>query len=1066
MNKSTLLILSLILVANQGFAKKAKPASKAAAPSQSAKKKTVGDFLSQVQDQSRGGNIEFKEKKEIAIPSTKKDLGFAPKSDSDMDDVKPPRANEILQSAASGDYAEYERILNRQIDELYKLTQKFKNSDNRGELWLRLAELYVEKSVLIDTRKQDEFDQQVKLFNAGKIKNRPVLDARQARELNKKAIQLYDWFLKDFPKDPKASQALFFLGFNNFELSQYEQGAKYYEKLIKTYPNSPFVGEAQFSLAEYYFENEKWVLAYNRYAPLVQNKRHRLHNYSIYKGAWCLYRIGKYDQALKYLESIIKTGQANEGEALASKRVVNKEKLENEALRDLIVFFAAEKKADEAPGYFRRITGKDNVDSYIEKLAYYYTDKGNQDSARFCFKYLIQERPSSPNAFEYQYQIVQNYFYAKNTTRFKDELYGWVKDYGTGSAWAQTNQNNADLLAKSQSLRETTLRNYILQQHQTAQNSRAPFSQNSASEGYKLYIEQFPKSSQLADMHFYYGELLYDMKHYDEATAQYQWVVENGSNSKFYSKAGENIIHAAERSLPTDQEFQKKVGNSLEPLPLDPRAESFIKATDWYLAKFPQGEKAAELRFRVGRLYYQHNQFDKANDVFKDVVRKYKNTKYSEYAANLLLDIFNLRKDYIGLEKTGQELLQVPEIAGSKAGGEIRGILEKASFKKAQDLEGNKQYLESAQQFEIFAKQNPKSDLALNARYNAAINYDRENQDLKAIPLFVAVSESNAPGADKLKPTAHRLLAKIYQNASLFEDSIKQYRAAIKESPKDPLLPNYYFNIAVMCETLGRYEEALSAYNQYIELAPKKSEVRETYYTVADIATKLNRRTTATENYESYLNRGGSDNKKVAEAFYQLSQIYKRSKPTESEKYIRRIQGLYKRTQDPVAAKYAAQFKFEEAEKTAHEFKAVNLPLDPNKQKKAVEKKIELLNNLTKELTKIVQMNSSEQIVASLELLGEANFHMYSSIMKAPLPKGLTEQESNMYKEGIKKIAEPFQQKAKESYKLAVSRAQELEVYTDSYNRAYKFMNAIESNNYYSNDETTFESRLVKWSVQ
>ncbi len=1037
----------------------------AGASAQSSKKKTVGDFLSQVQDQTRGGKIQLQDKNGIQIPSANKNLGFQTKTESDMNDVKPPRTNEILQSAASGDFAEYERILNRQIDELYKLTQKFKNSDNRGELWLRLAELYVEKAVLIDTRKQDEFDKQVKLFNEGKTKNRPVLDARQARELNRKAIQLYDWFLKDFPRDSKVSQALFFLGFNNFELSQYEKGAVYYERLIKNYPKSPFVGEAQFSLGEYYFESEKWVLAYNRYAPLVKNKRHRLHNYSIYKAAWCLYRIGKYDQALKYLESIIRTSQVADGEALATKRVVNKEKLENEALRDLIVFFAAEKKASEAPDYFRRVTGQDNVSPYIEKLAYFYTDKGNQDAARFSFKYLIDQNPNSPSAFEYQYQIVQNYFYAKNTQRFRDELYGWVRDYGNNSNWVQNNQSSQELMSKSQGLRETTLRNYILQQHQTAQNSRATFSQASASEGYKLYIEQFPKSSQLADMHFYYGELLYDMKKYDEATEQYRWVVENGSQSKFYAKAGSNIIHAAERSLPSDQEFQKKIGNSTDPIPLDPRAESFIKAADWYLAKFPQGEKAAELKFRVGRLYYQHNQFDLANDVFKEVVRKYQKTKYAEYSANLLLDIFNLKKDYIGLEKTGNELLQMPEIAGSKAGGEIRNILEKASFKKAQDLEANKNFLESAQQFEAFAVQNPKSELALNARYNAALNYDRMSLPLKSIPLFTYVANSNSAGADKLKPTAHRLLAKIYQNSSLYDDSIRQYRAAIKESPKDPLLPNYYFNIAVMCETLGRNDEALSAYNQYIELAPRKSEVRETYFTVADIAKKANRRSVAIENYEAYIDRGGSDPKKIAESFYELSQLLKRSKPADSEKYVRRLQNLYRRTQDPIAAKYAAQFKFEEAEKTAQEFKGVSLPLDPNKQKKAVEKKIELLNKLTKELTNVVQMNSSEQIVSALELLGEANVHMYSAIMRAPIPKGLNEQETALYKEGIKKIADPFQQKARESYKLAVSRGQELEVYTKAYNQAFQFMSSLEPNDYYSNGETTFESRLVKWSV-
>jgi TolA-binding protein len=1029
------------------------------------KKKTVGQFLSQVREHSRGGALSPQEKKGTEVPAVKKDLGFKPKTDSDMENIKPPTSSQFLQSAAGGDYDEYEKILNRQIDELFKLTQKFKSSPNRGELWLRLAELYVEKAVLIDTRQQDEFDRQVKLFNQGQRSTRPLLDTRQARDLNRKAIQLYEWFLKDFPRDSKVPQALFFLGFNSFELGQMQKGARYYEDLIRRYPQSSFVGEAQFSLAEYYFENEQWVKAYNRYASLVQNKKHRLSQYSVYKAAWALYRLGKYDQALKYLESLIRSGQGSEGQALASKRIVNKEKLDAEALRDIVVFYAAEGKATEAPAYFQNLTGQTHVNSFIEKLAYHYTDKGNQDSARFCFKYLIEKDPSSSKAFEYQYQIVQNYFYAKNTNRFKDELYGWVKQFGNGSRWAEANSQNLDLTDKSQKLIETTLRNYILQQHQTAQNSRASYSQNSAQEGYKLYLVQFPKSAMAADMHFYYGELLYDMKKYDEATEQYRWVVENGSGSQYYAKAAANIIHAAERSLPTDQELLKKVGNKTDPLPLDPRAETFVKAAEWYLSKFPKGEKVAELQFRIGRLYYQHNQFDKANDIFKQVLKEHPRTNYSEYSANLILDIFNLKKDYLGLEKTGQELLQMPEISQSKAGGEIRGILEKANFKKAQDLEAEKKYLESAQQFEAFARQNPQSDLAVTAQYNAAINYDRENRPLNTIPLLTAIAESQKPGSEKYKPTAHRLLAKTFQGASLFEDAIKHYRAAIKLSPQDPLLPNYFFNVGVLSELLGRTSEAIQAYSEFIEQSKKKSEAKETFFTIAELSQKINRKTQAIQNYESYLERGGSDPKRVASALSELAQLLERSRPSDAEKYKMRLLSLAKRTEDPSALKLAAQIRFQEAQVTARAFKAVRVPQDPNQQKRAVEKKIELLNRLTQELGRVVKMDSSEEIVSALETLGEANFHMASAILQAPLPKGLNEQEMKLYQEGIQKIAEPFRQKATESYQLAVSRGQELEVYSSAYKKAYDFLVSSNLQGYFGAEAKAFESRLVKWSV-
>lgn len=1030
-----------------------------------AKKKTVGEFLAQVQDQSRGGKINPSgNKNSISIPNANSNLGFKSVSKYNLDDVKPPKSSELLRSAATGDLADYERILNRQIDELYKLTQKFKSSDNRGELWLRLAELYVEKSVLIDTRKQDEFDKKVKIFNEGQSKQRPILDVRDARELNRKAIQLYEWFMKDFPRDSKVPQALFFLGFNNFELGQLEKGATYYEKLLKAYPRSSFVGEAQFSLAEYYFENEKWVLAYNRYAPLIKNKSHRLSTYSVYKGAWCLFRIGKHNQALKYLESIIRDSRSDSGDELATKRTVNKEKLENEALRDLVVFFAADKKADEAPAYFRSVTGQENVSSYIEKLAYYYVDKGNSDSARESFKYLIQQNPNSAQAFEYQYQIVQNYFYAKNSSRFKDELYAWVKNYGTESNWHTENQKNLELIQKSDRLRETTLRNYILQQHQTAQNSRASFSQNSAIDGYKLYLKEFSKSNQISDMHFYFGELLYDMKQYDQATDQYRWVVENAPKSPFYNKAASNIIYAAERSLPTDQELLKKIENNTNPVAFDSSSESFVKASEWYIQKFPKGERAAELSFRTARLYYQHNQFDKANELFKKVVQEHPKTKYSEFSANLILDIFNLKKDYIGLEKTGQELLLVPEIAGSKAGGEIRDILEKASFKKAQDLEKQGEIKESAIQFEAFAIQNPKSELAVTAMFNAAVNFEKSGDVARAISMYQKVVSNNSEKAKTLSPQVYQFLAKLYQNSSLYDESIKNYKLAIQANPKDPLVANYHYNVALMADGMGRLSEAYQNYSEFLNLTKRNADKKETHYLIAEVSRKLGRKTIAIENYERYLAIGNVEDSRLADVLHHLSQLH-RSGSADSDKFKSRIQTLYRRTKNPVAAKFAADLKLEELKKSISEYKSIRLPSDPNAQKKAVENKIEFLNRINKEINNIVQINSSSAIVSSLYYLGDSNLHMAKAITGAPLPKGLNAKETEMYKDGIKKLAEPFQQKGFESFKLSVERGQELEAYNSEYEKSFEMMNEINNKAYYINDHKIFESRLVKWSV-
>lgn len=1034
------------------------------------KKQTVGEYLSQANDRSRGGSLaqSLAAKANTSLPSS--NLGFKDDVKAvNLDSVKPPRSSEFIQKENGNQAAEYERILDQQVRELYKLTQKFKTSPNRGELWLRLAELYVEKAGIIDGRKQDEYDAKLRAFQSGKTKLKPKLDDVEAREYNRKAVQLYEWFQRDFPRDEKLPQALFFLGYNYFELGDVRRGAGYYEKLTRGYPNSPFVGEAHFALAEYYFENERWSEAYREYSHLIKQKRHRLHTFALYKGAWCLFRLNKAQQAISYLEYIIKTGKAEAAQAEAGQKRINRNRLEGEAQRDIVVFYAEGGDSTKAYGYFKNLIGGD-VSSYLERLAYQYSSRGDKEASREVFKVLIAQNPTSPKSFEFQYQIVQNFYYAKNTGRFKVELYSWIKDYNQNSAWYAQNRNNKELVENSYKLRETTLRNYVLQQHQTAQNSRAPSVQANTNDAYTLYLKEFPDSAAVADMHFYYAELLYDMAKFDDASAQYKWVVDNAPQNKFYSKAAQNLILSVERSIPTDQEMQKRIGQSLDPVPLEPRVEKFIKAGTWYIEKFPTSEKSIEIKFRIGRLFYQSNHFDEATKSFKDIVQRNPNSKYAEYSANLLLDIYNLRKDYAGMEKVGAELLTVPSISASKAGADIRGVLEKASFKRGQDLELAKKYAESAQAFEAFAKQNPKSDLATTALFNAGINFERSGMNLAAIGAYQEVLKAKDPSAAKFKTKTQRLLAKQYQDSAKFEEAAKLYRQVAQENPADPLAPNMIFNAAVLYEVLGRSDEAIRTYNEFMKVNKKRSENIEILYNLAQIHRKAGQSAAAIGRYMEYVESGGRDQEKVVESAYWVYELSKKQRAiTRANEWGQKtiqIQRRFAPNKKGVGASYAAKVRFQEALEVFKEMKSVTFPKDPNKQKAAADKKVALLTKLAGELADVIKYDSAEEIVSSLAVLAEANQNMAQAIINAPLPPGLNAEEIKQYRAGVEKFAEPFTTKVRESYKLAVDRALELEVYNDAYHEAYQYMSQVDPKTYYSGGEVASDMRIVNWMGQ
>ena len=121
------------------------------------------------------------------------------------------------------------------------------------------------------------------------------------------------------------------------------------------------------------------------------------------------------------------------------------------------------------------------------------------------------------------------------------------------------------------------------------------------------------------------------------------------------------------------------------------------------------------------------------------------------------------------------------------------------------------------------------------------------------------------------------------------------------------------------------------------------------------------------------------------------------------------------------------------------------------------------MNQLNQELTDVIKLDSAEEIVGALDLLGDSNRHMADAIENTPLPPGLKEEQKKIYKTEIEKISAPFRKKSEESYKLAVERGSDLDVYGPAYQNSYAQLNKISPKSYYSGQETSLDSRLINW---
>lgn len=951
----------------------------------------------------------------------------------DVGVIKPPRSSRFFY-AENELKKEYNKLIDQEIEKLYKLSQKYKTSKSRGEIWLRLAERYVEKGKIIEFSAQDEYDKKIKLWEQKKISKKPVLPKTPGKKYYLRAIQAYEWFVRDFPKDSKVPQALYFLGYSNFEIGNENRGESYYKELTQRYPSSVYVDESHFALGEFYFEKEKWAEAIEEYGRLISKKSARLYTFSLYKTAWSQYRQGKYSLAVDNLEKVIRLGDSNAAAAEGIKEV-NTIRLKEEAIKDYVAFYAQTGKYQEAQGDFYKATNSEkNTLELLEALAYRYSYSGNVTGSTYLFKKLIANNPEAEKAAKYQYQIVQDYLNINSIKNFKAELTLWIEKYGPTSEWATQNASKPETVKEMASLQETTLRNHTLRLHQTAVSVKTDYTRQIAADSYKMYLHFFSNSPKHGEMRFFYAELLFDMKDYEKAAAQYQWVAQNDKGSQYYEKAVINNVLALEKLMPKDAVLEaqrNKVKDKTVKIDFAPEVKKFEQACRIYLAAFPKGEKADEIRKRLGALYYVHNDYDPALGVYRGIIKDFPNSKDAPIAAEYIMDIHSVRGDLDAYTKEGVELLKNPTISKSDAGREIREKLNQVVLVRADKLSKSGKFGEAAKAFESFAQTHKGSKEEFSAIYNAAGNYEKAGDIPNAMKNYEKVL-GFGKGNDGLKQDVRSSIAELYKKMGNLEKSANYYEQYAR-GEKGVKAKTALTNASILWYALGREAETLRAFAALDKMSTPKEQL-DRHFLKAEMYMLKKNTGKAMYHFDQFLKLGGRDTAQVIKAHYMIGDIYAQKRQnTQAKQWFEKTVDFYNsRRSQKQGIKYAAQAKYWLAERTLDDMKAQRFGNSESTMTIGMKNMKALHDKLLKNLAEVIKLDYGPSIVAALAAEA-ASYEVYANAWKnLAVPKEYAAPDAaKKFKEMANKEAEANMLKAKGSYKGAFEKGLALEAYGD-----------------------------------
>ena len=929
--------------------------------------------------------------------------------------VKPPSSN-LLYFEKGSDEAQLEIVTRQEIKQLYELLK----ISPRSDIQLRLASLYVEQARLIENRIYEKYHEDLELHKEGAGTRVPTLNLSIVKEYSQKAINLYSAYLQKHPRGKYAPDALFNLGFSYIQINQHHKGRQYYERLIKKYPKHTNIEDAFFHLGDYYFNQHQWKQA-RLYYDKASKYRSKFYSFSIYKISWCLYNEGRVSNAMKVLANLIK-----ESKTQNQRKSIMFIDLSSEALKDLGSFYIYSKyKASNAYSYFYALTdSEDKTLSILRNVGFAYKDAGEYQNMRYIFNLILKFMPLDRFAFEYKHEIVQVYAYKGDRKIFNQELKEWVQNYGPKSRWAKKHRSQRELIKKSSELMELTIRNYAFVVHHSFLKTKKPYFQKQALLAYQLYTLVFSKSKFDSDIRFQYGELLFDVGNFSDAVKQYSIVVKNYPKSKNHPVATWNRVLALEKQLPNEKTVKASLKGKSGPVPFPKSVQAFEQAVKSYLKWYKKKPQVPQIIYTLANLHLEYRHYKTAIKYWMLLIQKFPSKKgYYAQSIHLVLDTYNLIKDFDSLKKVGVLFLKQPMIQKLPIAKEIQKILRQAQFKTAQDLAESKKYKQSAELYEKFYRGNTSSDLVVFAIYNAALNYRKAKEVQKSRELYNTLYNSpKLSKYPKIKKSVMQDMATIFQNSGQYLKAAQAYKNYAKSYPKDKNTKSYWYNAAIIFDGLNFYQSAEEAYMKYFSTSKGGVERNQVYFLIARMYERRRFYTKSIGWYQKYLNRPDTNKKAQVTSAFRLSQLSEKLRKTQDmEKWYRVTLNIYRKFKQGV--EYASQARFYFSEKIYNKFINIRFPSNPNRQAQALQSKLKLLNRLKEDIKDVIRFNYNPQIISSLVLMGLANHHLYSLIINSPTPKGLDAKGRKTYKEGLAKTAESFKKVAQDYYHQAIGKS-------------------------------------------
>jgi cellulose synthase operon protein C len=658
---------------------------------------------------------------------------------------------------------------NQAIQALVKILKRQKGSSQEPELWNRLAELYMRRA-----KSGRFFD--LNRDGAGPIKFiPPAIRSESAATSLKRAVQVYTKIEKDFPKYREMDSVLFNNAFASQQLKMTKNAEAIYLKLITRFPKSPLLADAYLALGELSYENKNFKDALTYFKNIEKYPQARVFTYGLYKQSWTLYNLKENEAAMNKLIQVVKLNDPKRTEVKVNHN------LRAEALRDLSLFFSESQPANKAYSFFSSIASQEEVGEALLSLGKLYDSHSRQKEMNVFLADYIQKIPLSKVRIKMEILMILGNETARNRPEALKHLITTGQLCKSSSEWTQANLDISEAecdydFAKANV--EIAKKWWDLWQ----KNKKADKANEIAGYALKAFRVHLDSENPLkADIksRYAYAELLFQLGDFRNASLQYEFVAGKSPEPDISHDASYGAIVSLEKAVTAESSKKGKV---------DPNAPketeddvNMVRLGNLYLQKHPKGEHVAQVKFKIGLIAYENQNFPEAEKWLRPLASDDKAGEFKKKSEDLVLDMLNARKDYGSIKSFSKQIAGNTKDESRKAA--MEKIMVEANYSEIQDFSKTAEKSDAADKLVEFWKAHKSSPLAKDSLWQALSLYYTAGKVIEGADL--AMVYMNSYPDDKRSLDAVKDAAKNYADNGLVSQAAKTMEKIAEISPKE-----------------------------------------------------------------------------------------------------------------------------------------------------------------------------------------------------------------------------------------------------------------------------------------